>query len=435
MKAIQKNSGWIIILLLSFFPAFLWWQAPSFAPRFGDFTGAMTSIGQLLGLIGAVMFALNLILSARFHFLEKYFGGLDGVYAKHNVLGQVAFIFLLFHPLFLLARYSAGSFAGAASFLSIGSYWPRNLGTLSLALMLVLIVLTLYLRPKYNIWKWTHKFLGFAFFMASMHVWLIPSDVSRYMPLRWYVLGISVIGLLAFAYRTLFGWLLVKKFKYTVLGVRALSDSITEITMRPVSERMIFTPGQFIFVSFSGKTIGGESHPFSITSGPDDQNISIIAKSLGDYTAKLSALLPGTPAKIEGPFGNFSYKNAKNKDQIWIAGGIGVTPFISMAKSLKIEDGYNIDLYYCVKNESEAVYLDLLKNISASLNGKFKVIPYYTDKEVRITADIIQKTTGRLTMNNDIFLCAPPAMIESLRKQFLFKKVKRKLIHSEEFSF
>lgn len=431
----REYFSWFIVLMLCFAPVIFWFQAPTFIPRFSDLTTSMANIGQILGLIGSAMFAISLLLSARLHFLDKIFGGLDKVYYCHNQLSQLAFIMLLLHPLFLLPKYSGGTFSGAANFLWIGSYWPKNWGVISLYFLIVLIVLTLFLRPKYNIWKWTHKFMGLAFFLASLHVWLIPSDVARYMPLRVYMLSLAGIGLIAFVYRTLLGWLLIKKYKYKVINVLALNDSIYEINMEPIGGPMYFTPGQFIFIHFLGKNISEESHPFSVTSSPNENKLSIIVKNSGDYTSKISSILPGTIAKIEGPFGAFNFKKAKNKNQIWIAGGIGITPFMSMAKSIKKEDGYNIDLYYCVRNEGDAVYLGLLENISAALSSTFKVFPFYSADGIRIDAEFIQKTSGRLSNNNDIFICATPNAIESLTEQFRAKGISKKLIHSEVFDF
>jgi predicted ferric reductase len=150
---------------------------------------------------------------------------------------------------------------------------------------------------------------------------------------------------------------------------------------------------------------------------------------------KMKELLPGTIAKIEGPFGVFDYKSAKNKSQIWIAGGIGIAPFISMARSLSAKDGYKIDLYYCVKNEIEAVYLGLLQNISMSLSNDLRIFTVYSDEGNRIDAEFVQKTSGKLSSKTDIFLCAPPAMIHALKEQFIFKGVSKNLMHSEEFNF
>jgi len=133
------------------------------------------------------MFSLNFILATRLHFIEKLFNGLNNIYQKHSLLGQIGFILILFHPLFLIPKY-ASTFKGALSFLWISNSLARNLGILALMIMIILIILTLYLRPKYNIWKITHKFFGFALFLGALHAFLIPAYIMENPILKIYVL-------------------------------------------------------------------------------------------------------------------------------------------------------------------------------------------------------------------------------------------------------
>ena len=430
----QFNLGWLLVLIFSLVPVFLWFLAPSFVPHFSNFTTSFSNIGQLLGLVGAAMFAINLMLSTRLKFIEKMFFGLNKVYYRHSHLGQIAFVLLIFHPLMLIPKYAGNSFNEAARFLLLGNDWAINWGWLALVGMILLIVFTLYLPIKYNFWKWTHKFFGLFFFLASLHIWFIPSDVSRYLPLRLYMLVLSFIGLSSYFYYTLFGKFFVKKLNYLIKSVNPMGSDIVNIIMEPLKEKLQFKAGQFIFISFEDKKVSGESHPFSITSSPDEKNLSITVKKLGDYTKKIDTLSVGAIAKVEGPYGVFSKGMARIKKQIWVAGGIGVTPFVSMVKSLKQNDGYDVDLYYCLKNESEAVYLNELRRVSFSLNAHLKIIPFYSDSQGRISAETIGKQSFPLN-GKDIFICAPPLMVNSLKAQLLAKGINKRLIHSEEFNF
>lgn len=436
MKIFKKQDfGQIAILGLLFLPVLFWLNATPLIPRFSDFAVSMVNIGQVAGLVGMAAFAISLILSARPHFLEKYFNGLNMLYKRHNELGQISFILLLFHPLFLLPKYAGNSLYQAYIFLIPTANWAKNWGWFSLAIMIMLIILTLYLKPRYNIWKQSHKFMGLAFLFSTLHLWLTPSDTSRDMILRSYMLLISGAGLAAFIYKTILGNLLIKRYSYIVAGVRRLDRTLVEIIMKPEGERMKFIAGQFIFIGFSDKNIGTETHPFSVSSGEDDEFLAVTVKNLGDYTANLSNLRIGSRALIECPFGLFSYKNTTRKNQVWIAGGIGITPFLSMAKSLKAEENYNIDLYYCTKNKEDAVFMDMLQNKSAFLNNTLKIIGFYSEERgYYINAEVIRDNSGPLE-NKDIFICAPPAMIQTLREQFKSINIDKKLIHSEEFNF
>jgi predicted ferric reductase len=205
--------------------------------------------------------------------------------------------------------------------------------------------------------------------------------------------------------------------------------------MKPVGERMSYKPGQFIFIRFakSGTKLSKEWHPFSISSGDKDGLLQVSVKGLGDYTNSLMQIKNGAVAKIEGAYGRFSYNNFKNMNQIWVAGGIGITPFISMAKSLP-DSGYKIDLYYSVKTVSELIDWEKLYGAAMVSNNNFRVMPYMGDRtREHLTADFIEKNSGSLH-GKDIFICGPPPMMQSLRKQFKTKGVPGARIHSEEFA-
>jgi len=322
----------------------------------------------------------------------------------------------------------------AAKFLLLSSDWAINFGILALWSFILLIILTLYMRPKYNIWKWTHKLMGPAFLLSVFHVWLIPSDTAHFLPLRIYMLTILSVGLMAYTYRSLLSAFLIKKHQYIISKITNLNKDIVELELKPKHESMKFRDGQFVFLDLKSSKQSGESHPFSISSSPGNNNLRITIKKSGDYTSHIDTVTTGTIAELEGPFGNFSYKNVTHKHQIWIAGGIGITPFLSMAGTLTKNRNYTIYLIYCVRNRSEAVYLDTLKNIAENTNRRLQIIPFYSDKNGYITAEKTHELCGDFN-NTDIFICAPPQMISSLRKQFINNGVNVLFIHSEEFNF
>jgi len=412
----------------------LWALAPRLEPAFSSFGSSATAIGQILGLVGVSLFAVNLILSARLKWIEYIFQGLNRMYVQHSRYGQIAFMALLFHPLLLSIQYSAGSFLGAAKFIFPSSNVAMDLGIFGLGSMILLIVLTLYLRPKYNLWKWTHKFFGFSFFLGYLHVLLIPSTVSSYQPLRIYVLALAALGLMAFFYRTVLGRFLVRRFHYSVVAVQQLNDTITQVVMRPKGQRLSYVPGQFLFVGFEDPAVGSESHPFSIVSSPTDENLEIAVKNLGDYTARLPQLSSGSSVYLEGPYGTFFSSLRVSNQHIWVAGGIGITPFISKARSLVGDSSQKVDLYYCVKNIGEAAYVDELRQLEQSLQGRFRLFIFCSDVDGRITADYISTTSGGLS-DKDIYLCAPPVMIQAMKGQFVKQGINPRRLHSEEFNF
>lgn len=189
-------------------------------------------------------------------------------------------------------------------------------------------------------------------------------------------------------------------------------------------------PGQFAFVKIDSDGVLGQSHPFSISSTPSQTQVRFSIKQLGDYTSALSQAKVGQSVKIDAPYGSFSNKVVKSNRQVWVAGGIGVTPFLSMAAS--VDGSQQIDMYYSVKESKEAVYLKELQAIEAK-NNNFRINLVDTTKSGYLTADKI--LTNIEDIDTTTFLiCGPPAMMKSIRQQLKVKGVKNRSIHTEEFS-
>lgn len=429
--SIKNNIGILAIIVLAGIPLLLWVGMRPPTDRFADFMTSMRSMAQLAGLIGMVLFAVNLILSARLKYLENYFGGLNRIYIIHHLTGGLAFSLLLVHPLFSAIRLIPVSLSFASALLVPNlNNLPVAYGIMALAIMVLTLFFTFYFRPKYQIWRGLHKYLGLAFFLAGLHVFFIPSDVSSNPLLRFYILTISTVALLFFAYFTLFGKHLVKKYEYKVISVEKLNEKVIELSLRPLAEKIISSPGQFAFFKFYSEKISEEEHPFSISSNPIDRFLRLTVKNLGDFTAQLKQLEVGAKATVEGPYGKFSYKNARYEKQIWVAGGIGITPFLSMFPDIR-DNKYSVNLVYVLAKESEAVHLTEMI-LHAEKNKNFSVSTFDSSKQGRITAEIISRYFGDLS-NTSIFLCGPPAMMKSLREQFMALGVVNNNIHSEEF--
>ncbi len=449
----SPKLGWPLFLVLSFVPLLMWMLVPvSFSERFmrsgsWNFAITMQAIGQGLGLVGMAMFSLNFVLGARLRWLESMFGGMNNVYIAHHILGGLSFIFLLLHPLFLIIQYIGMGARGIRSTYTLYVANPHCLahfsfvnpecsylfGVIALGLMILFLVLTFFVKLPYHIWKSTHKFLGLAFFFGALHALFISSDVTRFAVLQYYMWFLVAIGFASIFYRTILGAFLVKRREYVVDEVKQVNPTIVEIVMHSKDGKpMNYTPGQFVFIGFPDSAGLEEVHPFSLSSSPNGEKLSIGVKGLGDYTKKLSQLTVGARAVIEGPFGRTSYAYYPCKEQIWIAGGIGVTPFLSMARSLKEESGYKVDMYYSAASLEDAAFNEELCSI-ATTNPNFRLIPWYGKEKGFLSADAIALESKNL-LGKEIFVCGPPPMMKAIKAQFSKWKVPVSCVHSEEFS-
>ena len=436
MKYLSKYSGIAIITILAAVPGIIWAYQAATPNSFSSLGTVTLSIGKLLGLSGMALFSLNFMLAARLKYTEPLFRGLHRAYVVHHFVGGLALIFILFHPMFLTLQYLTISLQSAGSFLlSTLTELDKFLGELALATMLLLLILTFYLKLPYQLWKLTHKFMGLAYFFASLHVLLIPSDISDIPLLRGYMMVLIAAAYLCILYRTVFRQFTVPRFRYHVAKVLQVNPQVVEITMSPVKQKMQYRSGQFVFVEFHARGIRWEDHPFSIVSEPTEPNLRITVKSVGDFTETLKQLHGAEPVLLEGPFGRFTFNSIGNPKQLWIAGGIGITPFLGMIRQLekeRVPAGTNVILYYVVNKPNEAVFLEELKGIAEKFSF-FKLVPYFAEERGRINGGIVEEGTRDLS-ERDILLCGPPPMMYALRRQLVSLGINNQKIHSEEFS-
>jgi predicted ferric reductase len=438
-------------------PMILWAAAAPLSDRFTDTRTTLVALGGMFGLAGVASFALNLILGARLRFIDALFGGLDRMYRLHRINGRVAFLLVLAHALLIVASRATDSAGAAFGILAGREGWTVTIGVIALIAMGVALFQTLYVRLNHEVFVYVQRSFGLIFVVASFHVFRVPGTKALSPILTYYMYVIAGAGVLAWAYRSLLGDALVRRFDYRVVSVNRLDQSVTELTLAPQDRRLNFTPGQFAFITLYSKEMekvfhpfdvvyeGGtavvsvrtgsvrrQAHPFSITSSPDQRELKVAVKAIGDFTKALRSVEEGAWASVEGPFGAFCHVKIPNRKQIWVAGGIGVTPFLSMARSLNGSD-YEIDFFYGMESGDEGHFLDEFFEI-ADRNPRMKVIPIKRDKLGFLTADDVEGVSKNLA-DKDILICGPPAMIDSLAKQFLGKGLRREQIHFEKFGF
>jgi predicted ferric reductase len=241
---------------------------------------------------------------------------------------------------------------------------------------------------------------------------------------------VGVVGVGAYVYRELVAPHVVPAYDYTVEAVRRLGERTAEIVLDPVGERLAFRPGQFVMVTFTGFA-AGQRHPFSISSGAGDRRLDVTVKASGDYTARLvEALDRGNAARVVGPFGGFDY-HAGGRRQIWIAGGIGVTPFVSWIRSLDGDFDRDVDFYYSVRRADDAAYLDEIE-AAAQQHPSLRVHLVVSDTAGPLTADAVLRGLAR-DEHPSIYMCGPPPMMKALAHDLRRAGVPRTHVRWEDF--
>jgi predicted ferric reductase len=431
--------GALVLGVLCAVPLALWAGSVSLESRFDGSYAMLTSLAVLAAYAGTAAFALNLVLGARLRPVEALFGGLERMYDAHRVNGKIAFTLLLGHVALILASRATISTSTALDLLQPDAGWTVFAGVLAFVGMTLAIVLTLFVRLGHELFVYVQRSFGIVFLGATYHVFTTPGALDDSPALNVYMASLATVGIAAFVYRSVLGNLLVRRRKHHVIAVSRLDEFVTEVVMEPRDQPLAFAPGQFLFVNFREPFseqfppfLRNQFHPFSITSAPGEPTLRITVKAVGDYTRALRALEPGVEAVTEGPYGSFSSSNLQNDRQIWIAGGIGVTPFLSMARSLN-GSARDIDFYYCVEHAPEAHFLDELRAIEREREG-FHVVLVPRETDGFLTAERLAREQADLG-SADILVCGPPAMIDILRSQLAERGMARERFHAEEFGF
>lgn len=428
--------GWLIIILLSLVPVFLWFR---FGPGISDFTNYQTSVhslGELLGLVGVTMFALTFVLSTRLKFIEDVFGGLDKVYIVHGILGGTALILILFHPIFLVLKFIPQNILQAATYLLPTTYLSVDFGILAILGLMILIYITLFTKMKYHKWKYTHEFLGLVFLFAVLHIFLVKGSVSSdYIFHGYYIFAtiVSAIGLGAFSYSFFLKDRIIKAALYKIADIKKTNTTII-LELVPEHKPISYKSGQAVFVRFYNERLSKESHPFSIASKSDDPRIRIVIKKLGDFTEKLEHLNPGEKVSLEGPYGKFHFRNYRGKKQIWIAAGVGITPFLGMTEDLLEKDhGIRIDLYYTAKDDSDFIGYDFFNSVAQRIKD-FRFFPWSSSRQGRITLDSVRKASESFE-DAEFLICGSTGFKESIIHKLIKAGISKDKIHEEAFDF
>jgi predicted ferric reductase len=391
-------------------------------------------IGEICGAEALLLFSSSLVLATFLRPIERAFSGLDRVVVWHRQAATAALLLLVPHVALITSAVDP-----------YATTFGHGLGDLALLGLLLLVVWALApsLRGArwpgpvrwlagiaYDRWLTAHRLTGLFVAVAVVHGALVSPALHQSILLRVVYLAVGAIGVAAYAYRELLAKYVFPIYDYTVAEIGRPNENTIDVALEPVRKPLAFVPGQFIALAFGGAG-GWYRHPFSVASAPSEPRLEVTIKALGDYTTTLqSRLEPGTPAKVVGPFGGFDYTRGGN-DQIWIAGGIGVTPFMSWIRSMDASFDRTIAFYYSVAHETEALYLDEIEAAAARHPG-FHPQVVNTEREGFLTAD--QTVNGRRNgMDVWVYMCGPPVMAKSLAKGFRRLGVPRGQIRWEQF--
>ncbi len=392
-----------------------------------SFSSIFYKIGQFLGLIGFLSISLLIISGDSAKFFDKYFG-IDKIIKTQRKFAIFTYFIVFSHPLFIIL----GQRNYLNSLIPNFTILPLAAGAFALYIFIGVMLSSLsYKRISYEIWQYIHIATYILFALIWYHSFNTGSSISFFsIKLMYYFLPILVlIGLI---YRTNYK-LKQRKNSFSVKEVRKETEDTFTLVVQP-KKQISFKPGQFFFLRLDGRKLYAR-HPFSVSSSPDEKNLSFTIKLAGRFTQHAQKLKPGENIQIEGPFGNFIPRE-KEKEQVFIAGGVGITPFMSMInynKNSKVKN--KITLLYGSKKEKDIIFKKELDSISESWLKKVYLLSQeqkHGFEYGRINKEIILKYLPDIK-NKIFYICGPKAMNLSVSHILTNLGVNKKDIITENF--
>lgn len=438
MKPI-KRTYWVLFAVIFL----LWWLADDVMGARGFFP-LRSSLVNLSGLLAMGAMSLAMLLAVRPALLERWLGGLDKLYRLHKWLGISALVLGIVHwgwaqiPKWLvragLLVKPAGKGTGAPQDGVLGWFHSQRalaegIGEWAFYVAVLLILLALLKRFPYRYFFKTHRLLALVYLLLAFHGLVLMKPQYWSTPLAplfalFMLLG-CVAGLISLTRR-------IGQRRRVLAEVAELErhpdNRVLRVTLRLQDRWPGHEAGQFAFVTFDPDE---GPHPFTISSAwQEDGRLTFLIKAIGDYTAALpQSVKLGDQAVVEGPYGRFDFRGRKAA-QIWVGGGIGITPFIARLQWLaRQRRDQPVDLFYCT-SEPDEPFIARLRNLARQAGVRLHVL--VSQRDGRLTAErLCQMVPG--WRDADLWFCGPLAFGRSLRQGMLEHGVNSEDFHHELF--
>lgn len=387
------------------------------------------SIGKLAGLIGFLFLSVLIISGDTARFFDRFLG-MDRIIKFQRKFSIITTIFVLSHPIFFIL-----SDISYLNYLIPGyAHIPLALGTIGLYLYVIIgISSVLYKRISYQIWQYIHILTYILFFFSLYHALNVGSDAGNILIKTIFdVLLIGVIG--GGIYRAYYK-IKHKNFKCYVKEIKWKTSDVFTLKLRP-NKKFYFKSGQFCFLRINKDKLYAR-HPFTISSSQNEDTLDFTMKITGRFTKIASQLKVGEEVKVDGPFGIFTIEN-KKKDLVFIAGGVGITPFMSIIKDhMHKNKTQNILLLYGSRTKKNIIFKSELDKIEEE--GFKKVYILSNDEasfEMCERGYIDKAVINRYVkdMKNTLFyICGPQLMKDCVKKSLVDLGVDEQSIFIEDF--
>ena len=348
----------------------------------------LTSLGRLTGLVASDLLLIQVLLMARIPLVERTYGQ-DELARRHRLVGFWSFNLMVVHIVAISLGYAATSPKGLwGTVVDLVVNYPGMLlavaGTVALVMVTVTSIRAARARLRYESWHLLHLYAYLGVGLALPHQLWTGKDflTSPVATVYWWALWAVAAG-------SVFFWRVGQplwrsaRHRLVVEEVRPENDTVTTVVMRGRNlHRLPARAGQFLQWRFLDGPGFTRAHPYSLSAAPDGRTLRITAAHLGDGSAGLASLRPGTRVAFEGPYGRLHEGVRTRRKVLLMASGIGITPMRALFESLDQRPG-DVTLVYRVSSDADQIFVDELSALAGSRRARFFVVtgPRATDRD------------------------------------------------------
>jgi predicted ferric reductase len=443
-RAVRLVTGmavWLGLLLVTY-----WWVANGGVTDLAHGQSGLTSLGRITGLWSADLLLVQVLLISRLPPLEHAFGR-DRLVRHHRVVGFLSFWLLITHIVLIIAGYASGQWSAVLSTIwdlltSYGGILLAVGGTACLIMVVITSVKAARRRLRYESWHLLHLYGYLGVGLALPHqLWTGQEFLqSRSATVYWWTLWIAAAGTVV-VWRVWLPLWRSARYRLRVAGVvRESSDVVSVYLTGHRLDRMPLLAGQFLNVRFLGRPGWTRANPFSLSVAPNSHSLRITAKALGDGSARLAYLRPGTWALFEGPYGRLSSR-ARTQPKVLLAGaGVGITPLRALAEGLEYAPGEAIMLQ---RYTAEPLFKGELQALAARRGLHVIELP----GRRQTSTSVLGPAAGGMSelsalqrwipdiAEREAFICGPNTWTDGVERLLITAGLSRECIHTESFGW
>lgn len=396
------------------------------------------------GLLAASCLLVVVVSISRSRSLTKAFG-IERLIVSHRWFGILTMAMVLVHTGLVILDDPGRNLALITWVNAPARARNATVSTLAIVAICLFAMFRRKLKWPYEVWRWIHIVLALlALVTAGFHVYLLNHLIRNAAMRAWFV-GVAIVLLATLTRRWVIRPLLHHDRRYLVQEVIAESPVVSTLVLAPRHNwqpGLRFLPGQFAWIRLDSARKPWEEHPFTIASSADrPREVEFTIRHVGDFTRAVGRLRVGAQVRLDGPYGDFTVDIRQTRPLLLIAGGVGVTPMMSILRTLSHRQDFRpATLVMAARHEQDLLFRQELSDLAGHLPLRVIEVlsappPDWNGVGGRVDASLLHTTlpSRKERTETDVYICGSPQMVAGVLAGLRRLRVPEQRIHTEQF--